>query len=65
MADPPCTAVSLQRVADYSGFTAARREFLLYSEVADWYLSYLSHEAASVQLLPKGGSGELYLAKMK
>ena len=53
------------RVADYSQFTAANREFLLYSQDADWYLPYLTHEAASVQLLAKGGSGELYLIKMK
>jgi hypothetical protein len=52
-------------VTEYSEFTAAHREFLLYSGDADWYLAYLSQEAASVQLLAKASSGDLCLVKMK
>lgn len=53
------------RVADYSEFTAAHREFLLYLEGVDWYSPYLSHEAASLRLLAKEGGSGLYLVKMK
>jgi hypothetical protein len=51
------------RLADYSTFTAAHREFLLYSEGEDW--TFLNREAASMQLLEMEGARRLYLVKMK
>lgn len=52
------------RVADYSEFTTAHPEFLLYAEGNDWALVDLSREGASLQLLEIDGTRRLYLVGM-
>jgi Dolichyl-phosphate-mannose-protein mannosyltransferase len=51
------------RVEDYSMFTAAHPEFLLYSEGIDWYLPILEREGASKKLV-SDGYGRVYLIRM-
>jgi hypothetical protein len=53
------------RLADYSQFTGAHPEFLLYSEGEDWVLTYLNREATSLELLKMDASRRLYLVKMQ
>ncbi|HKI12202.1 MAG TPA: glycosyltransferase family 39 protein [Candidatus Acidoferrum sp.] len=53
------------KTVDYSEFAAPHREFLLYSEAEDSWQDYLSHEAASMQLLAAEGDRRVYLVKMK
>jgi hypothetical protein len=56
-------------VRDFSEFTAAHPEFLLYAEEPDdggtWLPLYLSHEAASMRTVGMESSRRLYLVTMK
>jgi hypothetical protein len=57
------------QVRDFSEFTAAHPEFLLYAEEPDdggtWLPLYLSHEAASMRTVGMESSRRLYLVTMK
>jgi len=53
------------QLAGYDEFTNTHPEFLLYAEHAEWLLTSLSADAASIQLLQTDGNMMLYLVTVK
>lgn len=53
------------RLEEYGEFTGAHREFLVYSDPAQWALAAMLREGATAQLVRVDGERRMYLVKMR